>query len=165
MIDTINYKGEEYPMFQTTGFAAQFCFPFASKVCHGMGFDIGCAKKEWSYPNSIPIDTSIEDEWDAMNLPGFMVDYVFSSHCLEHLDCWTDALDYWTTRIKKGGVLFLYLPDWSQKYHRPYNNRKHRHIFKPEFIRDYLQNSGNYINIFVSGVDLYNSFIAMAEKK
>lgn len=165
MIDIIKFKDEEYPMFQAVGFAAQFCFPFASKVCTGVGFDIGCSKQEWAFPNSVPIDKTFSDPWEAMNLPDFMVDYIFSSHCLEHLDNWVDALDYWTSRIKRGGVLFLYLPDYSQAYHRPFNNTKHKHIFKPEFIRDYLVNSEKYGKIFVSGVDLYNSFMAMAERK
>ncbi|MFA5234193.1 MAG: methyltransferase domain-containing protein [Sulfurimonas sp.] len=165
MIDIIQYKDKEYPLFQASGFSARFCFPFAKEVCKGIGFDIGCAKEEWKLEGAIPIDKSFPDEWEAMNLPDFMVDYIFSSHCLEHLDNWVDALNYWTERIRKGGVLFLYLPDYSQEYWRPFNNHKHIHILKPEFIRDYLINSEKYCNIFASSIDLNNSFIAMAQRK
>jgi predicted SAM-dependent methyltransferase len=91
------------------------------------------------------------------------VDYIFSSHCLEHLPHWVDALDHWSSRLKSGGTLFLYLPHRSQEYWKPWNNRKHVHIFDEEMIRAYLTDTG-YTKVCVSGVDLNNSFMAMAEK-
>ena len=72
-------------------------------------------------------------------------------------------MDYWYEVLKKGGTLFLYLPDYSQEYWRPWNNRKHKNIFSPEIIKDYLTHR-NYKNIFISGVDLNNSFMVMCEK-
>ena len=163
MIKTIKYKNKVYPEFQTKGFASKFCFPFAIEVCEGIGYDIGCMKKEWSFPNSIPIDLSFNNGYDANNLPDELVDYIFSSHCLEHLNTWVNTLDYWYEKLKIGGILFLYLPDYSQEYWRPWNNKKHLNIIKPEFIKDYLENK-EYKKIFVSGVDLFNSFMVMAEK-
>jgi predicted SAM-dependent methyltransferase len=91
------------------------------------------------------------------------LDYVFSSHCLEHLYDWVTVLDYWTFKLKSGGTLFLYLPDYSQEYWRPWNNRKHLNIFTPEIIFDYMKDNG-YKNIFKSGVDLNNAFMVMGEK-
>jgi predicted SAM-dependent methyltransferase len=163
MIEIINYKNKIYPKFQSNGFASRFCFPFALEVCKGIGYDIGCMKKEWSLPGSIPIDLSFEDEYHANKLPKTDVDYIFSSHCLEHINNWVETLDYWYESLKNEGTLFLYLPDYSQEYWKPWNNKKHVNIFKPEFIRDYLEDKG-YKKIFVSNVDLYNSFIAIAEK-
>ena len=52
MIDYIEYKGDKYPSFQTIGNASQFAIPFAKHFCKGFGYDIGCMKKEWSYPGS-----------------------------------------------------------------------------------------------------------------
>ncbi len=72
-------------------------------------------------------------------------------------------MNYWYDRLVDGGTLFLYLPDYSQKYWRPWNNRKHKHVFKPEIIKDYMIDKG-YKNVFVSGIDLNNSFMAMGEK-
>jgi hypothetical protein len=72
-------------------------------------------------------------------------------------------MNYLYERLVDGGVLFLYLPDYSQKYWRPWNNRKHKHSFTPEIIRDYMVDRG-YKNVFVSGVDLCNSFMIMGEK-
>lgn len=163
-IETIIHSGRHYPRFQSEGFAAKFAIPFARQVCKGEGYDIGCNRPQWAFPGAIPIDPEFSTAYDAYNLPDGEVDYVFSSHCLEHLPDWVKALDYWKQHIKAGGVLFLYLPDYSQTYWRPWHNRKHVHVFTPDIIRDYLKDRG-WINIFVSGVDLNNSFIAMAEKR
>ena len=57
----------------------------------------------WFYP----IDLSFVDPWDANNLPDTEPDYIFSSHCLEHVDDWVETLLYWTKRLRSGG-LFSY---------------------------------------------------------
>lgn len=194
MIEQIYFKGTFYPKFQSTGFAAQFAIPFAQQVCQGIGFDIGFSKEEWQYPGSIGVDSSFYDgEWHAMNLPNYyferdgkkiptkilkdypstpsniisidQVDYVFSSHCLEHLDNWVKSLDYWISKLKIGGTLFLYLPHHSQKYWSPFSNKKHIHSFGRNIIREYLEAKSDMDKIYVSGVDLNNSFMVMAEKK
>lgn len=87
-----------------------------------------------------------------------------SSHCLEHLPNWVEALDYWIDTLKVGGILFLYLPSYEQEYWRPYSNRKHIHILFPEFIADYLSNRNDIGKFFVSGDDLNASFSVVAEK-
>lgn len=165
MIDTIEYKGTMYPLFQASGFAARFAFPFAKEVCRGVGYDIGCNRSEWCLPGAIPIDIAIKDEWEAMNLPPQMVDFIFSSHCLEHLPNWVDALDYWIEHLKSGGVMYLYLPHRSQIYWLPINNRKHIHYFDEKIIEQYFINSGKIGNMFISGHDLNNSFHVIIDKK
>lgn len=162
-MEIIIYKGDLYPAFQATGNAARFCLPFAKEVCKGAGYDIGCNREEWMLPGATPIDISLSTVWDAYNLPGDNVDFVFSSHCLEHLPNWVDALDYWRTVLKMGGILFLYLPHYSQQHWRPWNNRKHTHVLQPEIIKDYLQDNG-WNKIFISGADLNNSFTVIAHK-
>lgn len=163
MIKVVNYKNEDYPYFQTIGNASQFAIPFAKHVCSGVGYDIGCMKEEWSFPGSIPIDLDFDDPYHADNLPDAQVDYIFSSHCLEHVPHWVNTMDYWYDKLKSNGTLFLYLPDHSQKYWRPWNNRRHNHSFTPKIIRDYMIDRG-YKNVFVSGIDLNNSFMVMGEK-
>jgi hypothetical protein len=162
-MEIIEFKGKKYPKFQSIGNASQFAIPFAKHVCIGKGYDVGCMKKEWSFPGSIPIDTSFDDGWHAQNLPEHGVDYIFSSHCLEHISNWVDVMDYWYDTLSVGGILFLYLPDYSQEYWKPWNNRKHFNIFSPEIIFDYMSDKG-YSNIFKSGVDLNNSFMIFGEK-
>lgn len=162
-IETIKYKDEIYPNFQTKGNAAKFITPFAKEVCIGSGYDIGCMKQEWAFPGSTPIDVSFEDNFHALNLPFNNQDYIFSSHCLEHVQDWVSVLDYWYSNLKIGGVLFLYLPDYSQKYWRPWNNKKHLNIFSAAIIEDYMKERG-FINVFKSGVDLNNSFAIFGER-
>lgn len=166
MIETIDYKNNSYPAFQASGNAARFIMPFALEVCKGTGLDIGYSKQEWKLPGAIGVEPSIDFTYDAMNLPEGQFDYIFSSHMIEHYKGnLANLLDYWTTKLKTGGVLFLYLPDYSQNYWRMWNNRKHIHSLTPQILSDYLKQSGAYKNIFVAGVDLNNSFAVMAEKK
>ena len=127
-------------------------------------YDIGYSKHEWKFPGAIGIDYNDANGYHALHLPREQADGIFASHLLEHLSNWVDALDYWTSKLKSGGVLFLYIPDYSQKYWRPYSNRKHMTYFEPKIIKDYFEASNQYHKIFVSGVDAYNSFSAFAEK-
>jgi len=163
MIKTIKFKDKIYPIFQTQGFAAQFAFPFAKHICVGKGFDIGYSKREWKLPGATGIDLASDDEWHAMSLPGEEVDYIFSSHCLEHLDNWVQALEHWISKLKVGGNLFLYLPHKTQKYWKPFNNRKHIHSLDGELIKECLEEFG-MANIFLSSYDLNNSFYIIGEK-
>jgi len=162
-MELIQHKDIFYPKFQSEGFAAQFAIPYARHFCSGVGVDIGCNRIEWSFPGSIPIDPNINN-YDALNFPYENLDYIFSSHCLEHIINWVDVLEYWNKKLRIGGVIFLYLPDYSQTYWRPWHNKKHFNIFTGEILNDYFKDKG-YINIFYSGVDLNNSFMIVAEKK
>ena len=165
MIKTVEFKGNTYPEFQTHGNAAQFAIPYAKHVCIGKGVDVGCNRLEWAFPGAIPIDPLI-NEYDALNFPEDTIelDYIFSSHCLEHVHDWVSVLDYWTSRLKSGGTIFLYLPDYSQVYWRPWNNRKHVNMLSPTIMKDYLEDR-EFINIFASEVDLNNAFMVMAQKQ
>lgn len=173
MIPTIEHNKNVYPQFQSKGFAAKFAFPFAQQVCRGNGYDIGGNRLQWAYKDAdgksaMLIDPLYSEKYDAYNLPfesgkPLKVDYIFSSHCLEHLPNWVQALDYWHSVLHKGGVLFLYLPDYSQSYWRPWHNTKHVHVLTPQMLRDYLTDRG-WQNIFVSNTDLNNSFMVMANK-
>jgi predicted SAM-dependent methyltransferase len=164
-METITFKGHNYPKFQSEGNAAQFAIPYAKHFCKGKGVDVGCNRPEWSFPGSILIDPAINSQYDAMNFSpeSYDLDYIFSSHCLEHLQNWVSVLDYWTYKLKSGGILFLYLPDYSQEYWRPWNNKKHLNIFSPDIINDYMSDNG-YKNIFKSNIDLNNAFMVVGEK-
>lgn len=169
MIPVIAHTNTKYPAFQAEGNAMKFALPFAKEVCYGHGVDVGCNRKEWAFvdKNGVPslmVDPAIDGcEYDALRFPPGKYDYVCSSHCIEHLLSWVDALDYWHTKLNPGGVLFLYLPDYSQTYWRIWSNRKHIHTLFPALLKDYLTERG-WANIFVSGVDLNSSFMCMAEK-
>lgn len=160
-MELIDFEGEQYPLFQASGYASRFALPFAKEYCKGIGYDIGCNRLEWSLPDSQPIDTEIDDLYSANCLPAVEVDYIFSSHCLEHVLDWVRVLDYWRTKVKKGGVIFLYLPHYSQRYWRPWNNDKHINILTSEMLKDYFEHNGAKF-VQTSGVDLNNSFYVVA---
>lgn len=162
-IEYINFKGINYPSFQAQGNAIRWIMPLAQYYCKGNGLDIGCSKQEWCFPNSVPIDPAI-NEYDAMNLPHGKWDFIVSSHMLEHLQGnWADCLDYWLSKIKDGGILFLYLPHSSQLYWHPESNRKHVHKFNGNEIADYLRSLGH--EVLLTPVDYNNSFAVVCEKK
>lgn len=178
-MNTLKYNGREYPKFQDEGNASQFSIPYAKHFCKGYGLDIGCNRQEWCYPGAIGVDLNFNDGNDAFNFEYENLDYIYSSHCLEHLPDWVTALDYWTSKLKlpfqtlnsdgtigvhNGGILFLYLPHYNQEYWRPWNNRKHLHIFTPEIIKDYMISRG-YTNIFHSDRDMNDSFMIVGEKR
>jgi len=163
MIETIKFNQKTYPKFQSEGNAAQFAIPYARHVCKGDGVDIGCMNEEWAFPGAKLIDPILPEGYHATSFPYENLDYIFSSHCLEHIPYWSDVMDYWYSKLKIGGVLFLYLPDYSQEYWRPWNNRKHANILSPTIIEDYMKDRG-YINIFKSGIDLNNAFMIFGEK-
>lgn len=168
-MNTIEFNGKHYPIHTSVGFAAQFAFPFAKHICKGVGYDIGCNRPEWALSGSMCIDPAIpECKYDAFNLPPFEVDYIFSSHCLEHINDWVGALDYWAEKIKPGGTIFLYLPHPEQEYWLPFNNRKHVHSLTPEILKGYFKARPQFdpTKTFVTnGFDLNYSFYAIGTKR
>ena len=165
-LQVIEHQGQKYPQFQTQGNAAQFIMPVAHQVLKGVGYDIGYAKSQWKFPPAIGIDMNdSKDAFHADHLPPDTVDYIFSSHCLEHVPNYASTLDYWMRHLKPGGVLLLYLPDFSQTYWRPWHNRKHIHAFVPAILKAYFVQRDDVCDLFVSGVDLNSSFSVLVSKK
>lgn len=148
-----SYRGQLYPSFLKDGNGCQFITPAALQFCKGVGVDVGCSK--WPLPGAIPYD--VKDGNDAMELPPGPFDYVFSSHCLEHLVNPVAALEHWRSRLKPGGVLFLYLPHPSMEYWLPQNCRKHLHSWDPFEIAAMVRDLG-FVDVIHSERDLAWSF-------
>ena len=100
------YKSKFYPDYLTVGGAGHAIFREAIKFCEGTGIDIGAGL--WPLPGAIPVDIwrgpgvgrSVSDFTDGS------LDYVFSSHCLEHIENWREALAMWVRKLKSGGTIF-----------------------------------------------------------
>lgn len=155
------YRGVMYPDYLKHGNACQFITPIAKQFCHGVGIDIGAG--EWPFLGACPHD--IKNSNDAEDLPinryskDGLWDFAFSSHCLEHLVNPVAAIEHWKTRLRSGGVVFLYLPHPSQRYWNPANCRKHLHLFHPEDVATMLRDLG-FINVIHSERDMAWSFSA-----
>lgn len=154
------YRGETFPDYLRRGNACRFIAPTALEFCKGRGFDVGAGR--WPLPGAIPVD--IESGVDAYHLPeGDGLDFVFSSHCLEHLPDPVRALEHWRDRLREGGVLFLYLPHPDMRYWRPQNCRKHLHLFYPKDTAEMLEDLG-FRNVMHGERDLAWSFAVVGWK-
>lgn len=164
-LDFIEFNGVLYPSHESIGGASRWIMPMALYYCKCEGLDVGYSKEAWKMPGAIGIEPEKFPEYDAMNLPvndkGW--DYLFSSHCLEHVkENWYNVLDCWLSAIKKGGILFMYLPHVNQEYWHPKNNRKHVHSFTGYEIEVYLRELGH--KVFVGDCDANHSFVVICEK-
>ena len=145
----------------------------------GKGLDVGCGIEK-ILPDAIGIDSGADygetrekerhawdDKRDAHDLSGYEnMDYVFSSHCLEHLDDWEKALKEWCRVLRPGGTLFLYLP-WAEAFfmHSKEFRPGHKHDFSPDKIASFLEEIGMKVVEKSTEPDNYGSFIVVARKE
>jgi len=153
------YGGRLYPDYLKTGNACQHIAATAAHFCKGEGIDVGGGK--WPLPGAMVHD--IQHGRDAMELPAGQFDYVFSSHCLEHLRNPIAALENWISHIKPGGTLFLYLPHPDMEYWLPQNCRKHLHSWYPKDMAKILTDLG-LVYVIHSERDLAWSFSCVGFK-
>jgi len=153
MTQIFTYRGKKYPTYIRDGNAMQFIEPVARQFCKGIGIDVGCG--DWPLPGAVGVD--FKDGGDANAVPKGPWDYIFSSHCLEHIPHTVYTLLHWQANIKPGGVLFLYLPHPDMEYWRPENCRKHLHTFYPADVARMLETLG-FVDVIHSERDLAWSF-------
>ena len=127
-----------YPEYLKHGNAMQFIAQTAMHFCRGNGLDVGAGG--WPLPGAQAVDRALAH--NAGMLPEGQWDYIFSSHCLEHLIDPVAALEHWKTRLRPGGVLFLYLPHPDMTYWRPQHCRKHLHAWAPAQMAQLLTDLG-----------------------
>lgn len=104
------YEDEFWPDYLHVGGAGFAVFPAAARYCAGTGVDVGAGY--WPFPGAVPVDP-FRGKGKERPIESFepkSLDYVFSSHCLEHMEAPTDAIRAWLNLLKPGGILFLYLP-------------------------------------------------------
>jgi len=123
----------------------------------GKGLDIGCgpwkawphfisidAKEEW-----VNLDWSPDIKMDGTLLDIFAagsMDFVYSSHFLEHVEDTEATLREWWRVIKPGGYLVLYLPHkgFYPNIGEPGHNPEHKHDFLPEDIVRVMERVGSW---------------------
>lgn len=115
---------------------------FFEKFPRGKGIDIGCGPvalnkhvtkvdiKDFPGESNVVI-------CDATTMTEFKdetFDYVYSSHCLEHLDEIETAIWNWYRILKHGGYLIIVVPHrdyYERKLTFPSNNKSHKFYFLP----------------------------------
>jgi SAM-dependent methyltransferase len=85
-----------------------------ARYFHGRGLDIGCGADKltvegcqidgWDLPQG---DAQYLDEIEFTNY-----DFVYSSHCLEHMVDVETALFHWAAVLKPDGILYIVVPDF-----------------------------------------------------
>lgn len=129
------------------------CRDRLAKFCVGDGLDIGCGGVNTDnrfYQENKIVPTAIGVDIARTNLTGKAgslywftdecLDYIFSSHLLEHLPEPPLALKEWFRVLKKGGYLVLYLPleDCYPNVGEPGANRDHKFNLNPKKVLDSL---------------------------
>lgn len=125
----------------------------------GQGLDLGCGPdKIW--PHAIGVDNytataqfGIQMRPDVVSacdkLPVFgsaSMDWVYSSHLLEHLEDTASALKEWWRIVKPNGYLILYLPHKGlyPNIGTEGANPDHKHDFMPQDIVDIMKDVGSW---------------------
>ena len=161
------YQNAFYPDYLTVGGAAHAIFPEALKHCRGNGIDVGAGL--WPLPGSTPVDLwrGVGTNRCVTDFEKGSLDYVFSSHCLEHVEAWQESLKEWIDRVRHGGMIFLYLPHpdcaiWHPG--SPFVGDGHKWIPTPPVIKQAVEEMGCHITHLNSGPDAMHSFFICAQK-
>jgi ADP-heptose:LPS heptosyltransferase/predicted SAM-dependent methyltransferase len=126
----------------------------------GRGLDLGCGPSK-AFPHFIGVDNRVDTQLFGVQMnPDITVDdcaklgifgsasmdFVFSSHLLEHIQDFKAALKEWWRVIKPNGYLVLYLPhkNFYPNIGTPGSNPDHKHDFMPEDIEKAMKEIGHW---------------------
>jgi SAM-dependent methyltransferase len=138
---------------------------FITKYFVGNGIDIGGFPDPLSlYSEMFPLIQNIRiwdwDDGDAQHLSGVeneSIDFIVSSHCLEHLIDPTEGLANWIRVIKPGGYGIITIPDedlYEQQVWPSNKNLDHKHTFTIYKSESWSPNSKNVLDLLISFADL-----------
>jgi SAM-dependent methyltransferase len=115
----------------------------------GNGIDIGCG------PDPLKVDKGTVRPWDLPDgdaqlmagVPDASFDFVYSSHCLEHMRDVPESLKNWLRILKPGGILYVVVPDymlyekftWPSRY-----NADHKQSFSFMITRQHTQRTNHW---------------------
>lgn len=97
----------------------------------GDGLDIGCGPDP-IVPGVRAFDVGDGDANEILHHVSGSFDFVFSSHCLEHMRDPADALRQWWQLVRPGGLLIVIVPDedlYEQGYFPSLFNSDHKATF------------------------------------
>lgn len=159
------YKGEFYPDYLTVGGASLAIARTALEYCTGHGIDVGAGF--WPLHGAIAVDAYRGPGLHQIvaDFAGSSLDFVFSSHCLEHIRKWQEALREWVSKIKPGGIIFLYLPHPDCGIWRPGSpmvGDGHVWAPAPEVIKRALADLSCQTVAYDDGPDMMHSFYICA---
>lgn len=153
-----------FPDFLKFGAALDAVRPLATKFCHGRGLDVGAG--HWPLEGARAIEDGVDENAYLLNEPDSSLDYLFSSHTLEHLERPWEAITEWTRVLRPGGILFLYLPHPACDMWKAQHLRFHIWNPDPVTLEDKLTQHFGYELAYVTYLpDAFFSFVIVARKK
>lgn len=134
---SVEYRKKQRFMSETTKAKKRRLYEeFFKKYCQGKGIDIGCGKYDKIFPDADGWDKEQGDATYMEGVPDGYYDYVYSSHCLEHIVDHITALRNWARIIKKGGFLIVTVPHrdlYEKKITLPSRwNKDHKRFYLPD---------------------------------
>lgn len=146
---------------------------FADRYFVGHGIDIGAGSDSlglWkdAFPNLksvYPYDIKDGDDQYLSSVNDDSFDFVYSSHCLEHMKNPYSALENWIRVLKVGGYLVFTVPDedmyerlcWPSQF-----NSDHKHSFTLSKPYKALENSINVVD-FIKKFDYILDFVSVSK--
>jgi SAM-dependent methyltransferase len=154
---------KQYPNYLSSHNAKRGIESYALKLINGKALDIGAGSSPLDGARGI--DNSVEENAYNIQENNQSVDFVFSSHCLEHLEFPKKCLHEIWRVLKSDGLLLLYLPHpacelWSKRV-----NEHHISFFWPNQWEDILIDEGFTIKDITYQPDGMMSFFILASKK
>ncbi len=109
---------------------------FFEHYCAGRGIDVGCGAYDRVTPDAEGWDKQQGDATFMAGIAEGTYDYVYSSHCLEHIMDQATALRNWTRILKRGGFLIIAVPHrdlYEKRSTLPSRwNKDHKRFYLPD---------------------------------
>lgn len=176
----LEHSDEIFPdlIAQMKGSGLRWIYRLAIKFCKGKGLDVGpCGvnadgSEYVGFPGAIPVDIRLPGSGSAMDLSKYedgSMDYVFSSHCLEHVTDPEKAFEEFYRVLKPGGVAFVYLPAPGHPNWDPNNNKAVRkeHPWQPtpDTVGRLMLMADFRVEYLEREPDVCSSFVAIGRKR
>lgn len=115
----------------------------------GKGIDIGCGK------DKLIVEQGSVDAWDLSNGDAMLMegienetyDFVYSSHCLEHLKDVEISLFNWSRILKKDGYLYFVVPEYVLYERMTFPslfNKDHKQTFSYYITKEQVKRNNHY---------------------
>jgi SAM-dependent methyltransferase len=119
----------------------------------GEGLDIGAGDDplETPYGNVATYDMTQGNANYLSIIDDGTYDFVYSSHCLEHMPDVPLAIRHWARVLKPGGILYITVPDWMLYEHKHWPsifNLDHRATFSVSVPRSEVDGRKNHYHVW-----------------
>ena len=136
----IEYK--KYPYYFLVGNASSYCLEEAEIYCEGRGVDVGGSI--FPMKNARIIENNIEE--NALNIveEDDSLDFVFSSHCMEHLTLSEQKLFFKESYrvLKPDGIFYIYMPVVNASFWKEEYMKVHKSITSTQELTKIARNVG-----------------------